>query len=92
MSRSYIYCRKPDAVSAVLGDELAVLNLDSGSYLGFNATAAWVWRNLEQPRSLDNLCDGAIAEYRVDLPTCRASIGKLLSQLEAEGLISVVEG
>lgn len=85
------YRRQEDAVSADLGDELAVLNLESGSYLGFNATAAYLWRLLEEPRSLDELCKAMTAEFAVDTAGCRESVATLLAKLEGDGLVIAID-
>ncbi len=82
-----IYSRRPDTVAANLGAELAVLDLPSGAYLGFNATAAHVWRLLNEPRTLDALCDAMTAEFDVDKERCRAEVAELLDKLLAAKLI-----
>lgn len=84
-----IYSRRPDTVAANLGEELAVLDLPSGSYLGFNATAAHVWRLLSQPRTLDALCEAMTAEFEIDADRCRAEVAALLDRLRDAGLVTV---
>ena len=85
------YSRRPDTVAANLGEELAVLDLPSGSYLGFNATAAQVWRLLSQPQTLDALCDAMTAEFNIDRDRCRAEVADLLDRLLAANLIRVTD-
>jgi hypothetical protein len=85
------YRRREDAVSADLGEEMAVLNLESGSYLGFNATAAHAWRLLEAPRSIESLCESMTTEFDVAPEQCRQALGKLLAKLEANGLVIAVD-
>ncbi|MDP1738024.1 MAG: PqqD family protein [Caulobacter sp.] len=87
-----LYARRPDTVAANLGEELAVLDLPSGSYLGFNATAAHVWRLLSRPRSLDALCDGLTAEFEIDADRCRREVSALLERLVAANLAIIVDG
>lgn len=84
-----IYSRGADTVAANLGAELAVLDLPSGSYLGFNATAAHVWRLLSQPRTLDALCEAMTAEFEIDADRCRAEVAALLDRLRDAGLVTV---
>ena len=81
------YERRPGHVAASLGEELAVLDMASGSYLGFNATAAHVWRLLDQPRTLGALCQAMTQEFDVDADRCRAELHELLDQMLAAGLI-----
>lgn len=81
------YERRPGYVAANLGEELAVLDMASGSYLGFNATAAHVWRLLEQPRTLRVLCEAMTEEFDIDADHCRTELHELLDQMLAAGLI-----
>ena len=89
---SPVYRRHPDAVSADLGSEVAVLDMARGSYRGFNETAAFVWRHLETPATLDELCGAVTAEYEVTEAQCRQSLGKLLAELEQAGLVVSSDG
>ncbi len=84
-----LYARRPDAVAANLGEELAVLDLPTGSYLGFNATAAHVWRLLNEPKSLDALCEGMMAEFDIDAGRCRVEVGALMDKLLTAKLVSI---
>lgn len=81
------YERRPGLVAANLGEELAVLDMASGSYLGFNATAAHVWRLLDQPRTLEALCEAMMQEFDIDADRCRSELRELLDQMLAAGLI-----
>jgi len=86
------YVRRPDLVAANLGDELAVLDMSKSAYLGFNATAAQVWRLLQEPRSLDELCAALNAEFDVDAQRCRQEVEALLQKLQSAGMIRISDG
>jgi hypothetical protein len=83
-----VFCRKPDIVSANLGAELAVLDLPGGSYLGFNATASHIWRVLQDPLTLEQICAAMIAEFEVEPGLCATEVESLLKKLLAAGLIT----
>ena len=86
------YRRRADAVGADLGDELAVLDMQSGSYIGFNATAAAVWRLLEQPRTPQAICAALRAQFDVEEERCRSNVERLLERLLAHRLIERSDG
>jgi hypothetical protein len=87
-----VYCRKPGLLIANLGQELAVLDMPHGSYLGFNATAAHIWRLLRDPLSLDRICAAMTREFDVGADICRAEVASLLDNLLAAGLITEEHG
>ncbi len=79
--------QSPGFVSARVGDEIAVLDLEKGSYLGFNPTAAAIWRLLEAPRTINQLCAELETEFSVEPDRCRDEISSLLNRLIEAGLI-----
>ena len=83
-----VFRRKPDVISAILGAELAVLDLPGGSYLGFNATASHIWRALQDPLTLEQICTAMIAEFEVEPALCASEVESLLKKLLAAGLIT----
>jgi hypothetical protein len=80
------YERMPGFVAARLGEEMALLDLDKGEYLGFNATAAFVWQLLEKPRSLTELCSCLAAEFDVEEARCRTEVLALVRKMIEAGL------
>jgi hypothetical protein len=83
------YTQRAELISAGLGEDLVVLDLETASYLGFNPTATFIWRRLQKPQTLDQLCDAAIAEFEVDETLCRAEIDLLLARLLEVNLLNV---
>jgi hypothetical protein len=84
-----VVCAADSQVSNRLGDEVAILELDQGTYFGLNPTGAHIWEQLHQPVSVQALLASVVAEYEVDEQTAREDLLKLLEQLRAAGLIEV---
>lgn len=84
-----IYRRKIDLLEAELGDELVGLDPQAGLCFGFNDVAATVWRLLNEPVTLKQLCDALMAEYDVSQELCGADVTELLEDLVAKGLVTV---
>jgi hypothetical protein len=81
--------RNNDCVAAMVADELVVLSVDLGRYFGLNPTAARVWELLEQPRTMEELCDSLAEEYEIQPDACRLEVTALLEDLQKEGLVTV---
>ncbi len=84
-----VYKRAVDLMEAELGDELVALDADAGRCFGFNDVATSVWRQLEQPKNLDQLRCALVDEYDVDPEQCTRELKELLDDLCAKGLVTV---
>jgi hypothetical protein len=73
--------------SAEVDGEVVALNLDKGMCYGLNRIGSRIWRELETPIAVADLCARLLREYRVDLETCEREVIGLLRELCAEGLI-----
>jgi hypothetical protein len=69
-----------------------ILQLESGMYHGLNAVGAAIWALLREPRSVEEIQQAILAEFAVDAERCQRDVMALLSKLEAEGLIEVLDG
>ncbi len=76
-----------DQVSCELEGEAVILSLGSGVYYGLNPVGATAWKLLEQPRTVAELRDAIVAEYRVDAATAQADLLELLGDMLARGLV-----
>ena len=78
-----------EQVSCQLGEESAVLNLKNSVYYGMNPVAARVWKLLQQPRSVGELCDALVDEFDVEPERCAQDLLSLLNKMRDEGLIDI---
>lgn len=83
-----VYKRAVDLMEAELGDELVALDPDAGVCLGFNNVATSIWRQLQQPKSFEDLRDALLEEYDVQPERCSRELGELLADLTAKGLVT----
>ena len=82
------YRRAVELLEADINDELVALDPQQGDCFGFNSVATSVWKQLEVPRSVDELKAHLLTEYDVSEETCDAELRELLDDLETKGLIS----
>ena len=83
------YERATELLEAELGDELMTLDVARGSCFGFNSVATIVWRQLEQPKTFDQLKDLLLAEYEVGAEQCTEELQALLNDLIEQRLAQV---
>jgi hypothetical protein len=58
--------RTEHAVHGELPEETVLLDVDSGTAVRLNATGAWIWDQLEQPRRVGELADGLAERFEID--------------------------
>jgi hypothetical protein len=78
-----------DQVSSNLGDEIAILNLEAGTYYGLDAVGARIWTLIQEPKSVGQIRDILVNEYEVDPERCESDLFMLLQSMADEGLIEV---
>jgi hypothetical protein len=82
--------RTGDLVTAPLGEEIAMLNIDSGTYYVLDDIAAVIWASLGSPTTAARLCAILQARYDVAPRQCEADVLQFLQVLHGKGLIQIV--
>jgi hypothetical protein len=76
--------------SCVLNEEVAVLNVDRALYFGMKGVAAHIWDELQEPRSVAEICDGVMAQFDVAPEVCRADVSRFVLSMRDAGLVELV--
>ncbi|MDO9494360.1 MAG: PqqD family protein [Nocardioides sp.] len=84
------YVRSPGGVSVEISGEHVMLGPDMNEYFGFRDVAAYIWEQLEQPRTVNELCDSIVGAYAVDEATCRRDTEAFLAELVEQRLAEVM--
>lgn len=74
-----------------LGEELAILNSESGLYFGLNAVGAKIWELLQEARSLEAVSTVVASEFEVEPARCQADVQALVRQMLDAKLVQVVD-
>lgn len=80
---------RPAALAERLGEEIAILDPESGLYFGLNNVGARVWELLQEPKSLRDVTGEILKEYEVDPAKCQTDVLALASRLLNAGLVEV---
>lgn len=69
------------AVAREVGDEVVILDLDTGTYYGLDRVGARIWKLLSSGRTLDEICETVLAEYEVARSRLEGDVKRLFVQL-----------
>jgi hypothetical protein len=81
--------RQGEWLSAKVGEELVMMSVDKGDYVGLTEVGARIWELIETPQELETLCTRLQDEFDVSSETCRADVDIFLKELEKQGAISL---
>lgn len=91
ITSSDILQRTGDLVSAPMGEELAMMDMQSGTYYVLDEVAAYIWERLAAPTPVGELLATLQSRYAVSAAQCEADVVNFLQRLHAKGLVRTVE-
>ncbi|MBA3560059.1 MAG: PqqD family protein [Gemmatimonadaceae bacterium] len=68
---------------------VVMMSVEQGMYFGLEGTGPRIWALLDQPRSVQQLCDELMKEYEIDLEACRIEVCNFLEELRGAQLVRV---
>ncbi|KKL57578.1 hypothetical protein LCGC14_2234020 [marine sediment metagenome] len=86
-ARQDMWAVRDGVVSAPLDDEIALLNFSSKMYFTLNATGAYIWSRVQEPRSTEEIATAVSEEFNIDFNEAMADVQELLSALHESGLV-----
>ena len=90
MDRTTRFIAVSGCLATSLGDEVIVLNLESGVYYGLNPVAACVWGRLATPCSVGELVAAVEDEFEAAGHDVEADVRRLLETLSGHGMVTEV--
>lgn len=82
----------PDQVAAEADGEVLMMHIESGNYFGLNDVASFIWNQLNQPRTVADLCAEVQSEFDVDQERCEADAIALVAGMIEDGLLQLDSG
>lgn len=80
--------RTERAVHGELPEETVLLDVDSGTALRLNATGAWIWERLEQPRSVEELARGLAERFGIEEPRALGDVVAFAREMTRRQLLA----
>ena len=77
----------PEVVDTRIGDELALLHLETKTYFSLNPTGARIWSGIKSGDSLGAICTALQQEYEVDAERAARSVAELAEDLLRQRLV-----
>ena len=84
------YIQNKKIIQSKIGEEVVMLDMDSGFYFGLNSVASVIWNLLEQEIAFDFLIDKLMETFDVDRPLCESDTRELIDQMLEKKIIREV--
>jgi hypothetical protein len=81
VNKDYVYCN--------VEDEMVLLGMEDGIYYGLNPVGAFIWEQIKEPKTIDQVRDAILDEYDVGKEECERDLYELLKELTGKGLVEV---
>ena len=77
-------------VQSKIGEEVVMLDMESGFYFGLNSVASVIWGLLADEIGFEQLIDQLMAQFEVERSICEADTQELLDQMLEKNIIRKV--
>lgn len=81
--------KSTELLASEVGGEIVMMNIESGKYYGINSVGSEIWKLLETPIVVSDICKELIKIYEIDDSTCEAEVLDFLQSLEKENMIQL---
>jgi hypothetical protein len=85
------YIQNKKVIQSRIGDEIVMLDVESGFYFGLNSVASVIWDMMKEKVDLGTMVDALIKEFDVDRSTCESDTLELIGQMVEKKIIRVIE-
>jgi len=77
-------------VFADMDGEVVMMSVEKGNYYNLDNIASRIWTLIEQPITVNALCDNLVQEFEVERDTCVQDVLPFLQELQKDNLIKIV--
>ena len=84
-----VVVKKQSLVCTEIDDALVFLDVNSGKYFSVEGVGKSIWEKVQEPASVQEICDSLVAEYDVSFEDCRDSVTGFVDQLLEKGILEL---
>ena len=91
MPGTLTYIQNAAIIQSKIGEEVVMLDMESGFYFGLNSVASVIWAMMKDGITFEALCIQLMEQFDVEKSLCEADTQELIDQLLEKKIIRVVE-
>jgi hypothetical protein len=78
----------PQVMSRLVGDEMVLLDLESGVYFGLDGVGQRIWESIGKGLTLRSIASAIVAEFEVEEEQAQADVIEFVRDLVERGLLA----
>jgi hypothetical protein len=86
------YIQNRQVVQSKIGDEVVMLDMESGYYFGLNSIASVIWNMMQNAVTVEEIVAQLLTEYAVQESQCMAETQELIGRMLEHKIITCVTG
>ena len=86
------YIQNRQVVQSKIGEEVVMLDMESGFYFGLNSVASVIWNMMQNAVTVEEIVDQLMAEYSVQKSQCLAESQELIGRMLEHKIIICITG
>lgn len=76
-------------ISCKLGEEIAILNMQSALYFGLDEVGSVIWQELAEEKMVRDICVMVVEQFEIDVAKCQSDVIEFLDALVKAGLVEI---
>ena len=78
-------------ITSPIGDEIVMMSMESGNYIGINEVGAVIWNKLEQPTAIKEVVNYLLSIYDITEEECSEKTMKHIFDMAGQEMILILE-
>ena len=79
-----------NVLTSILGDEMVMMNIEGGCYIGLNKTGRIIWEHLDQPILVKTLVENLTLRFNIEHDVCIADTIEYLENMRSQRIITIL--
>lgn len=79
--------RNSGLLDSEIDGETVMMSVEQGNYYGLNQVGTEIWKLIETPTVVRDVCKALVTEYKVDKDICEKEVLSFLNDLTSEKIV-----
>jgi len=86
-----LVARSEEMMASEVDGEIVMMSIRQGTYSGLDEIGSEIWRLLETPKKVSEICDAMTVRYDVERTKCERDVLDFLNDLASDDTIRVLD-